>query len=131
MGNLTQVVGVIGAIISVCLAIGAGIALVRGSYNRARMDALRQDNADLRVRQDDTHKELVDCQNKLALAEGRITHLEQEKELLTALVTQRAEFEKVLDALNNHHERAEETWAALAAAMMQVAARLDKMEDGR
>jgi hypothetical protein len=118
VNSATQLFGLIGAVISVCLAIGAGIALVRGSYSRARMQALREDNDDLRAR-------MSDCEHVNEKLEAEVGHLTSENKLLTALVTQRADVDAVLEELRAHNQQAQEFWTATTQVMQKMATALE------
>lgn len=104
---------VIGLFIVTLTAIGAGLALIRGSYSKARIEALRGDNEDLRSKVHDLREEVNDLEHgretdrleKEALSE-RVSHVENENDLLKRLVTQRAEVDLVKTTLEDHHGKA-------------------------
>lgn len=110
MHGVSDFIVALGAVIAVLIAIGAGLTLVNGSYNKARMDALREDNDDLRKRLDDTERDLLRERTKGEARDIRIKHLESENLLLTQLVTQKADVEgvktdvhRVLEEIRTHH----------------------------
>lgn len=107
--NLPEWLGVIGAVLSIALALGAALALVKGSYNKARIAALREDNDDLRARVGDMDNELERRKLREETLNARVDKVDSENQLLRDLVTQRAEVDKVHNAVQEHHE------AALAA----------------
>lgn len=106
--DITDVLTVIGGFIAVLLAIGAGLALVRGSYNKARIEALRGDNSDLRDRVKDLEQTVERHETKEQALEARCEHLEQENITLLEGITQRADVEALKSKLDSHHTQAME-----------------------
>jgi len=104
--NLPEWLGVIGAFLSVALALGAGLALVKGSYNKARIAALREDNDDLRARVGDMAAELERRKLQEETLSARVSKVDSENQLLRDMVTQRAEVERVNNSLAEHHREA-------------------------
>jgi acetolactate synthase small subunit len=115
MDNLAQVLGIIGLIISIPTAIGAGIALVRASYNKAQTEQLRQHNNDLRARVSDVEHELAEVKTELAASESISAQREQAIEVLTEAVTQRADLEK-------HHLEVMANYDAMSQILGQILA---------
>lgn len=130
MDSVQNFLAAVGVIIGVLALIGGSLVLVKGSYNKARIVALRDDAQDLRNR-------LGDCEAKAesqerAITEGKLREdglageirgLVRENEHLTALVTQRADVDKVLSLLADHHNAAMTGQQALTAtitALIQV-----------
>ena len=70
MDGISQFLGAVGIVIGAIVLIGGSLALVRGSYNKARIQALREDNEDLRNR-------VKDCEDKINVGEAREAALEQ------------------------------------------------------
>jgi hypothetical protein len=110
--------------ITVLTMIGAAWALVRGSYNASKVKELRENNDDLRADNDDKDARIAD---RDALIEAHklkehalsveLQGMRNEVDLLTRLVTQRAEVEEVhtvieavLDELKRHHKASLEEW---------------------
>lgn len=115
--SIPEWLGVIGGVLSLCLLLGAVLAIVRGSYNKARITALREDNEDLRHRvgyldgELERHKESErqkDERHTLEkeAVEARLQRVEEENSLLRDMVTQRAQVEAVEEAVRDHHEKA-------------------------
>lgn len=104
--NLPEWLGVIGAVLSIALALGAALALVKGSYNRARIQALREDNDDLRARVGDLDSELERRKLREETMEAKVNKVDSENQLLRELVTQRADVERVEEAVREHHSKA-------------------------
>ena len=122
--SIQDVLTFVGLVITVLGLIGGSFALVKGSYNKARIQALREDNDDLRKRLDDADKDSIrrDAREQTLIA--RIEHVESENELLKTMVTQRANVDQVLDRLNEHHEQVMIGQTKLAQALMAAQERL-------
>lgn len=122
--NLPEWLGVIGAVLSIALALGAALALVKGSYNKARIAALREDNDDLRARVGDLDSELERQKLRDQTREAKIAKVDSENQLLRDMVTQRAEVDRVNQAVAEHHKKAmtslEEHHQASSQAWAQV-----------
>lgn len=115
--DMPQSVSLAVATIALLVGLGGALALVRGSYNKARIEALRGDNSDLRERNKDVELENERLKREIETErehhklrvkqlEESNEHLEDEKKILMELVTQRAEVDEVLQTLNNHHDQA-------------------------
>lgn len=111
MDNVAQVLGVTGGLIAILGAIVGVLLFVRGSYNKARLQALREDNDDLRKRVDDQDKELEKCRIREDKHDAEIKALRSENLLLRDMVTSKAEVGQLMDLLATHHRRAETAWA--------------------
>src|SRR5690349_2480241 len=105
------------AIIGLLILIGGAIALVRGSYNKARIQALREDNDDLRARLNDCDKKISEHVAAETLLEQKVDHLTSENVMLTQMVTQRANVDEVITLLNVHHVQSMEYWERMTTAM--------------
>lgn len=111
MDSVAQVLGVTGGLIAILGAIVGVLLFVRGSYNKARLQALREDNDDLRKRVDDQDKELEKCRIREDKHDAEIKALRSENLLLRDMVTSKAEVGQLMDLLATHHRRAETAWA--------------------
>jgi DNA repair exonuclease SbcCD ATPase subunit len=107
----------VGVFITVMLAIGAGLALIRGAYNKARVEALREDLVDARAKIEELRGDVRDLEHDAKLKdeahklredalEERCTRLETERDGLRKMVLQRAEVAEVKSLLVSHHEDA-------------------------
>lgn len=104
--GILGVVYATGGVISILGAFGVAWALVRGSYNQARIKALREDNEDLRNRiRDLEHAEERHRLKEQAWDKER-EHLMAENATLMLAITQRAEVEAVRVQLVQHHDQA-------------------------
>lgn len=109
----SQILAVFGGLVTLAVALGAAIALIKGSYNRARIEALRGDLADARNKINDLRTTVTDLEHeaekdrltKVQLSE-RVSHVEDENALLKQLVTQRAEVDALTVKLDTHHQQA-------------------------
>lgn len=100
-------------IVSLILLVGGGFLITHGAYSRARLEALREDNNDLRSRIDDLEK-------REEIQAKDIQRLSSENVLLRNLVTSKAEVDGVLAAVNTHHTYAEAKWRDLLAAINEI-----------
>lgn len=113
MNGVTSVLLTISAVVGAIVLIGGSLALVRGSYNKARIQALREDNDDLRARQKDTEDRLDAAEAREVTLGLELEHVRSENRMLTTMVTQRADVQTVLSLLNEHHEQAMGVWRKL------------------
>jgi peptidoglycan hydrolase CwlO-like protein len=107
----------IGAVVTFLVGLGTLTVLIAGTYvlfraslSKARINALREDNEDLRHRVDDQDKELLKCAARETALEVKVEHLDQENKLLQALVTSKADVEtlkeevaRLFKELTKHH----------------------------
>lgn len=101
---MTAVLGIIVALIVISGAVFAVVVFVRGSYGAARINALREDNVDLRARVDDGDKELLKCKGREDILEARVLALERENAILTEMVTKAADVESVRRRQDDYHQ---------------------------
>jgi predicted nuclease with TOPRIM domain len=101
-----ELVTFIGVVLGVLALLGGSLALVRGSYTKARIQGLREDNEDLRSRLDDCDKEETRLKAREEALKAKVASVQSENEALKAMVTQRANVDEVLVRLNAHHEDA-------------------------
>ena len=113
METAGQVFTFIGAMCGIIVLIAGALVIARSSFSRAQIEALREDNKDLRDRSDDHQKDI-------AHLESEVTRLSNENELLRGMVTQRAQVEQVLAELNIHHEAAMEVWDRMDHSMSEL-----------
>jgi len=109
----------LGTAVTLILGLGTLTALVAGTYvlfraslSSARINALREDNTDLRARVDDQDKELIKCAARETALEVKVEHLKHENVLLHDLVTSKADVEnlkkevaKLFGRLEAHHQQ--------------------------
>lgn len=128
METWVKVVAGITGVITLLILIGGAWALVRGSFNQARVKELREDNDDLRKRSQDQQLEIDALKLKEAALEHQISQQQNEIELLTSMLTQRAEVSEVLVELQKHHTEAMNYWSGMSVAMTAI---LNKLEADR
>lgn len=117
MDSLKEFFGALGIVVGAVVLLGASLGMIRGSYNKARIQALREDNEDLRNRVRDVEDKCTASEAREALLEQKVEHMENENVLLTALVTQRANVDEVLGELRDHHTAAMDKFDELIAAV--------------
>lgn len=113
MDSVAQAMGIVGGLIAILGAITGVLIFVRGSYSKARLQALREDNDDLRKRVDDQDRELEKCRAREDKHDTEIKALKSENALLREMVTSKAEVEQLMKLLTTHHRRAEAAWASI------------------
>lgn len=106
MDNLQEILTLVGLVIGTIVLVGGSLVLVRGSYSKARIQALREDNQDLRDRVSDCEAKCDASEAREAVLATEVHHLKSENELLTSLVTQRANVDEVVELLSRHHTAA-------------------------
>lgn len=122
MKNASDLLATMGVMLTVLVAVGGALTLVRGSYSKARIQALREDVGDFTVRLKACEEQLVASQAKEVSLKQQVDHLASENGLLTALVTQRGDVAKVLELLSAHHEAAMAGQRRLTQAIEKLAA---------
>lgn len=115
MDNISSVAAWILGIILCLTAVGVAWALVRGSYTKARMEALR-------TSLDDTDKELEREKGRRERLEDKVLHLSRENNTLRELVLQRAEFDRIEAAVIEHRAAAEKHWERMETKTDQLVA---------
>lgn len=96
MDNLQSVLAIAGALVVIILALAAVLVFVRGAYGNARIQALREDNEDLRNRVNDTEGERD-------IYKLRAESLASENAILKDLTLQRANVDQLKHALLAHN----------------------------
>lgn len=93
--DIQGVLGVVGAIVSITVLAGGIVVFFKGSYNKARIEALRQDLADEKSRNETMRRQVEEDHAAMLVMEGDIGHLKDENVMLREMVTQRAEVERL------------------------------------
>lgn len=117
MDSAVNLLGTVGGIIAIIGAIVGVWMFAKGSYNKARIQALREDNDDLRKRVDDADKELEKCNARADKHELELKNLHTENALLRELVSQRVEFTEMIGMLNEHHDKSMHAWEDIRLAI--------------
>ena len=119
MNSLLDWVTLIGGVAGL-IVLGTGAVLfIKGSYNKARIEALRADIADYKQREDSHDRDMADCKNEVEILRTRNEHLHDEVELLREMVTQRADVEAVMKALDTHHVQTIKALGAIKDAIVE------------
>jgi cell division protein FtsB len=117
MDQFGSALGIIGGVLSIVLLLGGVLVFFKGSYSRARIEALRADVSDYKNREEVLVK-------RVTALESEVAHLKSENGILRDMVTQRAEVDAVMAAvdmvgrelhslgalLNEHHQEAMVVW---------------------
>lgn len=96
MDNIQQILAIAGVLIAVIISIAAALVFIRGAYGNARIQALREDNSDLRERVTDTEAE----RDVFKLRSDTLT---RENTLLRDLTLQKANVDGLRVALMAHN----------------------------
>jgi phage I-like protein len=104
--NVAEWIGIIGGAAGLAVLLGAAYIGFKGSYNKARIEALRGDLADANVRLDAERDSRMKDEGRIDKLESEVRHLSSENELLRDLVTQRADVAAIATALSAHHDEA-------------------------
>lgn len=117
MDTFTQGVSIAGGILAIIILLIGALVFIKGSYNKARIQALREDNEDLRARIMDQERELVILKATKETHTTQIQHLEAENQLLANMITQRANVEALSDLLEMHHKESLQAWKNIQKAI--------------
>lgn len=121
MTGIGDVLGIIGGVAGLIVLFTGALVFMRGSYNKARIEALRQDIADYRQREDSRERDIQACNLKIEHLTSKANHLESENTSLRELVTQRAAVENLAKSLNRHHAESLEAWKEIRDAIEKSA----------
>lgn len=91
------------ALVSIVIVLTGLVVAARGSYNKARLQALREDLADSRKREDDRDRDVRNLAQKLETTETKLESLIRENRVLSDMVTQRVEIATLQGQLETHH----------------------------
>lgn len=127
MDNVYQPVVLVATVVGLLTLLGASYALVRGSYNQARVKALREDVDDRDKRLKDRDQIIEAHEIKERALTSELEHKKTEIKLLEELVTQRANVESVqldvaavLEELKRHHQASEREWGMMNTNMAAI-----------
>jgi septal ring factor EnvC (AmiA/AmiB activator) len=125
--NVTEFATSAAAVIGLLTIIGGALVLIKGSYSKARIQALREDNEDLRNRVADGEQETIRLKAGVAELKIEVDRERSENQLLRQMVTQRANVDEVLDILNQHHDEAREQWAKANDLLAKLTAAIERL----
>lgn len=131
MGVFRDSVAVAGGILGIIVFLGGLAAYFTGSYNKARIDALRQDLVDAANREEQHEKDRLADSIRIEALEREVEHLKQENDILRELATQRAatealkqsmdtmanEMRKMIRVLSTHHSESVSNWQGIKRAV--------------
>lgn len=126
-----QWVGVIGGLAALLVLFIGALVYVRGSYSKAKIEALRADNDDLRKKIGDLSRDLEDERNerrregelhRLQLTEmdDKLSHALAQNSMLADMITQRANVEAIHDQIDAHHKAAEAAWTDIQETLREM-----------
>jgi hypothetical protein len=125
--SIAEIIGVVGAGIACVILVGSAAALLRGSYNKAKIEDQRQEIADQdreieKLKQDKVElaQELTDERALKTASEARESALQTKVEVLSELATQRAQTEAVMGLLEEHHTEAMDAWTTIAVKLQTL-----------
>ncbi len=121
MDSVSTALAVVAGSIIVLGAIIGVVIFIRGSYGKARLEALREDNDDFRKRVADLDRDLEVLTEKYEVKKTENESLKGENGLLRELSLQRADVTGVKEMLEAHDQRV----ASMYKRMMD---KLDKWE---
>lgn len=120
LDSVLNVVYLVGALITVLGALGAAYALVRGSYNRARIERLREDNEDLRNRIDTLEAAEQRHDEAQKAWEKERAHLVSENQTLLLAATQRAEVEVLRTQMEEYQVESMAAWGRIEELLSEL-----------
>jgi len=97
--DVWQVVQWIVTLIGAATIIGGGIFLVKGSFNKASMEALRQDNEDLRKRDIDKESRIQELETQIQTHMTEIDSLRRENDVLRSIIVSTKQLEHLDKAI--------------------------------
>jgi hypothetical protein len=133
--NIPQWLAVLATILGVASILGAVIATFRASYSKARIEALREDNNDLRARVVDLEAKEERAAKDKADMMAEMTHMKEKNHILEEMVLQRVEITGIADVLKlqgellqQHHNQSMDTWDKILHALQPWTDTLQKMK---
>jgi len=121
--GLGTLVGILVAVISVMVLLGAAFVTFKGSFNKARIQGLRDDNQDLRERVIDSELEITQLKNQLEIQGSKLDSLDKENATLKDMITQRAQVDELKQLLSDHHSESLQAWSAISLELGRIGRR--------
>jgi predicted nucleic acid-binding Zn-ribbon protein len=98
-------VGVAGIVITAVALLAGAFVYVRGSWSKARLEAMSRDIETYKSREDLHEREMKDCLGRVAHLEEKVETLTEENKVLKEAVTQRAAVEELRRVqAEQHHD---------------------------
>lgn len=120
MGTVSEWIGLIGGIAGIIILLTGAFVFVKGSYSKAKIEALRQDNSDLRDRVNDLEHEVAARRAKEEELEHKLIEATEKIDLLSEMVMQRANVEAIHDIVENHHIEAKTAWTQIQEYLREL-----------
>ena len=103
--DIGETVGVIGGIAGLIVLFTGALVYVKGSWSKARLDAMAKDIETYKSREELHEKEMTDCKHRIETLEEKVETLTEENSVLREAVTQRAAVEELRQVqASQHHE---------------------------
>lgn len=103
----------LGSIAGIVVLAGSVLIYVKGTYSKSVIEALRADLSEERL-------DATKLQGKLDAQGAKLQAEITKNEVLTNLVTQKAQVEEVMALLNEHHQESLAAWAAITAELKRM-----------
>ncbi len=120
MDTWATVLAVVGGLLGLTAAAGGLAVWFKGSYTKARIEALRSDITDYERREVVHEKDMLEAQGKISALEIKVAKLEEERDMLRELATQRAavaelasEVRDLIVVLKEHHDASAAAWVRI------------------
>lgn len=115
--GLGTFLGIVATLVGLMVILGAGWVTFKGSFNKATIIGLREDNTDLRNRVTDLELESTRLKTKTEVQEGKIISLQNENTTLKDMITQRAQVDELKTMLAEHHTESLAAWSAISRGL--------------
>lgn len=129
--NWLSVFTVMGAVAGIVVLSGSVLVYLKGSYSKAKIEALRGDLADLRQKHADADTEKLALENKYTALEVKYSSVINERNVLAELVTQKAQVDEVklavirgVEILEEHHSESLDAWSAIVTQLTHLEGKL-------
>lgn len=129
MDNWVRVIGAITGFVMLLIILGGAWALIRGSFNQARVKELREEIEDLDRKDARKDKEIGELKAHNVVLESTVHAQQGQIDTLTSTVTQRAEVDALTKMIKDHHQAAMEHWDRLGDALDAIVKRMEEIRD--
>jgi hypothetical protein len=107
VGTWTALPGVLFLVLSALGLLAGAVAIIRSSYVKASLEALRGDRDDLQARLTEARAEAAECKATVAELTARVEIEVKKREAFEQVITGKRELEAVLQILREHDDRAQ------------------------
>lgn len=136
MDNWVAAVALLGTILGIMAAAGGSVVWFRASYNRARLEALREDLDDSMRREELHDRQMDDARSRITALEEQVRSLQKENGYLRELSTSRAAVEAVaeqlalaINVISGHHNDAMGRFNKIDVALVGISETMIKVEE--